>query len=126
MPDRASNVRLLSVILQREKHTKPGQKGAAPGVNSPHPSLPASPAAAVTSSADAVGAAPAQKAEGGGSSTIAHITARARDPRFGRVVIFPEGTCGNGEAVLQVREELLESVDHRQSAMLQVKEMRDG
>ena len=37
------------------------------------------------------------------NTTIEKIAARAKDPRFGRVLIFPEGTCGNGDAVLQFK-----------------------
>jgi lysophosphatidylcholine acyltransferase/lyso-PAF acetyltransferase len=62
----------------------------------------ASPAPGVVSPAP--GAAPtAPSAAAGGGGVVAQIIARARDPRFGRVLIFPEGTCGNGEAVLQFK-----------------------
>jgi 1-acyl-sn-glycerol-3-phosphate acyltransferase len=54
--------------------------------NSPHVGLPA------------VSAQAPRNAEG----AVAKITARALDPEFGRVLIFPEGVVTNGTAVVQV------------------------
>ena len=89
-------VALQSILVQRDKRSA---KAAA-----------ARDAAAAATAAAGKGAeartakvAPEPAPKGPDLSAVGRIAARAADDRFGRVLIFPEGTCGNGDVVLQFK-----------------------
>lgn len=65
-----------------------------PQRSSPFSALPSRSSAYESASSQHVSAA---------DSAVAKIMARAADSRFGRVLIFPEGTCGNGDVLLSFK-----------------------
>ena len=88
-------VALQSILVQRDKRSaKAAAKDAAAAATA---------AAGKGAEARTAKVAPEPAPKGPDLSAVGRIAARAADDRFGRVLIFPEGTCGNGDVVLQFK-----------------------
>ena len=95
-------VALQSILVQRDKRSAKAARDAAAAAGAVAAG-PAVAAAGKGGEARTAKVAPEPAPKGPDLSAAGRICARALDDRFGRVLIFPEGTCGNGDVVLQFK-----------------------